>query len=81
MVLAATYRARDWSHDLFMLNLVELNNSFFYKWHNYNLTDIERNTVWSLLDTIFIREGYIVLPANFILTKSQIADIIAGICT
>ena len=71
----------DWSHDLFMLNLVELNNSFFYKWHNSNLTDIELNTVWSLMDIIFIREGYSVLPANFILTKSQIADIIAGICT
>ena len=71
----------DWAHDLFMLNLVDLTNSFFCKWHNNNLTDIELNTARSLLDIIFIREGYSVLPDNFTLTKSQITDIIAGICT
>jgi hypothetical protein len=62
----------DRSHDLFMLNLVDLNNSFFYKWHKNNLT------AWSLLDIIFIREGYRLLPDNFTLTKSEITDIIAG---
>ena len=64
-----------------MLNLVDLNNSFFYKWHINNWTDIELNTARSLLDIIFIREGYSVLPDNFTLTKSQITDIIARICT
>ena len=64
-----------------MLNLVDLNNSFFYKWHNNNLNDSELNTAWSLLDIIFIREGYSVLPDSFTLEKSQITDIIAGICT
>jgi hypothetical protein len=33
----------DWSHDLLMLNLVDLNNSFFYKWHKNNLNDTELN--------------------------------------
>jgi hypothetical protein len=26
----------NWSHDLFMLNLVDLNNSFIYQWHKNN---------------------------------------------
>ena len=64
-----------------MLNLVELNNSFFYNWHISHMADIELNTVFSLLDIISIREGYSVLHDNFILTKSQITDIISAICT
>jgi hypothetical protein len=71
----------EWAHDLFLLNLVDLTNSFFYKWYNNNLTDIELDTARSLLDIIFIREGDSVLPDNFTFTKSQITDIIAGICT
>jgi hypothetical protein len=46
----------DWVHDLFLLNSVDLNNGFFYKWHNNNLTDIELNTARSLLDIILIIE-------------------------
>jgi hypothetical protein len=65
----------------FMLNLVDLNNSYFYKWRKNNLTDTEFNTAWSLLDIIFITEGYSVLLDNFTLTKSQITDIIATIST
>jgi hypothetical protein len=71
----------EWAHDLFLLNLVDLTNSFFYKWYNNNLTDTDLDTARSLLDIIFIREGDIVLPDNFTFTKSQITDIIAGICT
>ena len=56
----------DWAHDLFMLNLVDLNNCFFYKWHNNNLTDTELNTARSLLDINFFREGYSVLPDNLL---------------
>ena len=59
-----------------MLNLVDLNNSFFYKWHINNWTDIELNTARSLLDIIFIREGYSVLPDNFTLTNSKITELL-----
>jgi hypothetical protein len=66
----------DWSHDLFILNLVELNNSFFYKWHKNNLTDPEFNAAWSLLDIILIRETYSVLPDNFTLTIPKLLTLL-----
>jgi len=42
-------------------------------------TESEINSIGSLLDIMFFREGYSVLPAHFDLSALQITDIITSI--
>ena len=70
-----------WSSDSFLSNCIPLNNNFFEQWCLDNLTEIEINSIGSLLDILFIREGYSVLPVHFELSASQITDIMTNIVT
>ena len=45
------------------------------------LIESEINSIDSLLDIVFIREGYSVLPVHLDLSASQITDIISSIVT
>jgi len=47
---------------------------FFEQWCLHNLTESEINSIGSLLDIMFIREGYSVLPVLFELSALQITD-------
>jgi len=54
---------------------------FFEQWCLDNLTESEINSIGSLLDVMFIREGNSVLPVHFELSALQITDIITFIVT
>ena len=55
---------------------------FFEHWCLDKLTESEINSIDSLLDILFIREGYLsVLPVHLDLSVSQITDIISSIVT
>jgi len=54
---------------------------FFEQWCLDNLTESEIISIGSLLDLMFIREGYSVLPVHFELSALQITDIITSIVT
>jgi len=70
-----------WSSDSFLSNCIPLSNNFFEQWCLDNLTENEINSIGSLLDTMFIREGCSVLPVHFELSGLQITDIINPIVT
>jgi hypothetical protein len=65
-----------WSLDSFVLNLVQLPNSFFHLWYRGSLPNIEIYTAMSLLELIFVREGQFTLPG---FTKSQIISLITAL--
>jgi hypothetical protein len=67
-----------WSLDSFVLNLVQLSNSFFHSWYRVSLPDIVFHTAVSLLELIFVREGQFTLPG---FTKSQITHLITALAT
>jgi hypothetical protein len=67
-----------WSFDSFVLNLVQLFNSFFHLWYRDSLPDIVIYTVMSLLELHFIREGQFTLPG---FAKSQITSLITALAT
>jgi hypothetical protein len=54
---------------------------FFEQWYLNSLTENEMFSIVSLLDIMFIREGYSVLPDYLNLSNSQINDIITAIVT
>ena len=56
-------------------------NNFFEHWCLDKLTESEINSIDSLFDILFIREGYSVLPVHLDLSASQITDIISSIVT
>jgi len=68
-----------WSSDSFLSNCIPLSNNFLEKWCLDNLTESEINYIASLLDIMFTREGYSVLPDHFELSALQITDIITSI--
>ena len=70
-----------WSCDSFLSNSIQLSNNFFEHWCLDKLTESEINSKDSLLDILFIREGYSVLPVHLELSASQITDIITSIVT
>jgi hypothetical protein len=70
-----------WSIVSFSLCLVQLSNTFFEQWYLNSLTEKEMFAIVSLLDIMFIREGYSVLPDYLNLSNSQINDIITAIAT
>jgi hypothetical protein len=70
-----------WSCDSFLSNSIQLSNNFFEHWCLDKLTESEINSIDSLLDILFIREGYSVLPVHLELFASQITDIITSIVT
>jgi len=70
-----------WSCDSFLSNSIQLSNNFFEHWCLDKLTESEINSIDSLLDILFIREGYSVLPVHLELSASQITDIITSIVT
>jgi len=70
-----------WSGDSFLSNCIPLSNNFFEQWCLDNLPESEINSIGSLLDIMFIREGYSVLLIHFELSALQITDIITSIVT
>jgi endonuclease/exonuclease/phosphatase family metal-dependent hydrolase len=70
-----------WSFDSFILNLVRLNNVVFEQWCRDHAASFDLNAAASLLDILFIRDGYSDLPNNFSFTVPQIRDIIISIAT
>jgi hypothetical protein len=47
-----------WSFDSFILNLVRLNNVVFEQWCRDHAASFDLNAAASLLDILFIRDGY-----------------------
>lgn len=70
-----------WSFDSFILNLVRLNNGYFEQWRRNHRSSSDFKAAVSLLDILFIRDGYSELSNNFILTGPQIRDIITSLVT
>jgi len=72
-----------WSSDSFLSNCrpIPLSNTFFEQRCLDNLTESEINSTGSLLDIMFIGEGYSVLPDHFELSALQITNIITSIVT
>jgi hypothetical protein len=67
----------NWLTDLFILNLVPLNNNFFKNWYHAGVPDNEFHTAMALLEALFIREGFVSLPTNF--TFADMNDIISSL--
>jgi len=70
-----------WSSEFFLSNCIPLSNNFFEQCYLDNLTEREINSIGSLLDVMFIREEYSVLPVHFELSALQITDIITSVVT
>jgi len=70
-----------WLSDSFLSNCIPFSNNLFEQRCLDNLTETEINSIGSLLDIMFIREGYSVLTFHFELSALQITDIITSIVT
>ena len=69
------------SSDSFLSNCIQLSNNFVEHWCLDKLTGSEINSIDSLLEIVFIREGYSVLPVHRELSARQITDILTSIAT
>ena len=70
-----------WSISSFYFGQVQLSNAFFERWYINSIGLYEMCSIMSLLDILYIREGYSVLPDGVDLPAPQINDIIISIAT
>ncbi len=71
----------NWSLELFKSRSVPLTNNFYTQQFRANISDSELDTAISLLEVMFLREGYVNLPALFTLSYAQLTDIIIALAT
>ena len=60
---------------------VPLSSTFYTQQFRASINDSELYTAISLLEVMFLREGYVNLPALFTLSHAQLTNIIIALAT